>query len=771
MPRESPMLTHWGAFRVVREGDRLTDVRPIAGDAEPSAIGQSLLDTRDHPLRITRPMVRAGYLRGERGPTCARGTEPFVAVDWPTANALVGGALLEVRARHGNGAIYAGSYGWASAGRFHQPQAQLHRFLSLFGGFTGSRHTYSTGAAEVLLPHVLMPLRSFIAATPGWAEVAAHARLVLAFGGLAAKNSQVNFGGVARHRVAAGMQACREAGVRIVSLSPLRDDAPETAGAEWVPLRPGSDTAVMLAMAHVLVVEGLIDRDFVERCCEGFEPFRAYLLGEAADRTAKTPEWAAALSGVPAARIAELARALASTRSLLSVSWSVQRADHGEQPIWAAVALAALAGSMGKPGGGLAIGANAMHSLGSGTPSPALPALPSPPNPIADFIPSARLADMLLHPGEPYPFDGTARRYPDIRLVYWAGGNPFHHHQQLGRLVRAWRRPETVIVHEPFWTATARHADIVLPCATALERNDLGAGANDGWLLAMKQALPPPEDARSDHAIFAGLAAQLGFEQAFTEGLDEMGWLRWLYATAHERWSAHGIHLPDFERFWAAEQFGISLPQSKSPPCAALRDDPAAHPLPTPSGKVELASRVIAGFNTPDCPGHPAWLPPREWLGSDAAIRYPLHLVSNQPATRLHSQLDFGRTSKSTKRDGREPCRIHPADAAQRGIRHGDVVRLFNDRGACFCVALVTDRVMPGVVALATGAWFDPERPGDPWSACRHGNPNSLTRDAGTSSLAQATAAQSCLVQLERVAPENAPEPHPFEPPEIIHPH
>ncbi|MBV9377892.1 MAG: Asp-tRNA(Asn)/Glu-tRNA(Gln) amidotransferase GatCAB subunit C, partial [Alphaproteobacteria bacterium] len=169
-------------------------------------------------------------------------------------------------------------------------------------------------------------------------------------------------------------------------------------------------------------------------------------------------------------------------------------------------------------------------------------------------------------------------------------------------------------------------------------------------------------------------------------------------------------------------------------------------PLPTPSGKIEIASAAIAGFGYPDCPGHPAWLPRTETPNA----RFPLQLIANQPATRLHSQLDFGATSLKSKIQNREPVRINPQDAAARGIRDGDVVRLFNDRGACLAGAVLSDALLPGVVQLSTGAWYDPEDPAADNPMCVHGNPNVLTRDAGTSRLAQGCTGQLTVIELER---------------------
>jgi len=182
----------------------------------------------------------------------------------------------------------------------------------------------------------------------------------------------------------------------------------------------------------------------------------------------------------------------------------------------------------------------------------------------------------------------------------------------------------------------------------------------------------------------------------------------------------------------------------------AFRQNPQTAPLPTPSGKIEITSETVASFGYSDCPGHPAWLPPSEGLQSPLAARFPLQLIANQPATRLHSQLDFGAVSLASKIRGREPVRIHPRDAAARGIRGGDVVRLFNGRGACLAAAVLSDELLPGVVQLSTGAWYDPANPAAEKPLCVHGNPNVLTRDAGTSRLAQGCTGQLTLVEIER---------------------
>jgi biotin/methionine sulfoxide reductase len=362
----------------------------------------------------------------------------------------------------------------------------------------------------------------------------------------------------------------------------------------------------------------------------------------------------------------------------------------------------------------------------------------------------ARIADMLLHPGERFIYNGGEHRYPDIRLVYWAGGNPFHHHQDLNRLRLAWRKPETLIFHEQFWTAAAKTADIVLPVTTGLERDDIGCAAREPYLIAMKKAREPTGEARDDYAIFRAIAQRMGVGEAYSAGRETGEWLSLMYEEARARSAKAGVCLPAFEEFWEAgiaEAIGTQEPPVMLAP---FRADPEANPLRTPSGKIEIYSERIASFGYDDCPPHAAWLEPIEWLGGKVAERYPLHMLSDQPADKLHSQLDHSPHSRATKVNGRQPITLHPDDAATRGIAEGDVVRVFNDRGACLAAARLSDRIRRNVVRLSTGAWFDPADADSNRPLEKHGNPNALTLDIGTSKLSQGCSAQTCLVEIER---------------------
>jgi biotin/methionine sulfoxide reductase len=759
-----PQSSHWGTFDAKVSDGEVIEVRPGAFEGEPSPILANIVGSARHRARVERPMVREGWLEDGPGPSSRRGCDRFVAMEWPEVMDRLSAELGRVVRTHGNAAIYGGSYGWSSAGRFHHAQSQLHRFLNGLGGYTRSVNTYSLGASEVILPRVLGANTAVIRRATSWSQIVASTELLVAFGGVPIKNSAIKAGGSSTNTARTDIQRATGRGMECVVFSPIRDDAPDPPTTTLYSLRPGTDVAVMLGLAFVLLEEGLYDADFVARYCVGFERFSAYLTG-AEDGCAKSPEWAAELADVPAEAIRRLARRMATRRTMVSVSWSLQRIDHGEQAPWMGIVLAAMLGQIGLPGGGFGHGYGSSGEVGNEELPFGLPTFPQGKNPIRSFIPVSRLSDMLLGPGSEMDYNGQRIVLPDIRIVYWCGGNPFHHHQDLARLRRALGRPDTVVVHEPYWTAMARHADVVLPTTSTLEREDMGGSRNDPYLVAMHQAVAPYGEARDDYAAFSDLAYRLGFGDAFTEGRTPREWLVHLY----ERWrgqaAAGGFALPGFDDFWDAGRLRLPT-RGPSNLLEAYRHDPEAHPLATPSGRIEIFSSTIESFGYPDCRGHPRWMPSREWTAEDGTSRSGLRLIANQPRTRLHGQLDFGRYSQDSKIHGREPLRMHPGDAAQRGIGDGEVVRVFNERGSCLVGVRYSGAMRPGVVQLSTGAWYDPLDPCDPDAMCVHGNPNVLTRDVGSSRLAQACTGQHALVEVERYR-DDLPPIRAFDPPSV----
>jgi biotin/methionine sulfoxide reductase len=346
------------------------------------------------------------------------------------------------------------------------------------------------------------------------------------------------------------------------------------------------------------------------------------------------------------------------------------------------------------------------------------------------------------------------------------GGNPFHHNTNLNRFLRAWQQPDTVITHEPWWNPPAKTADIVLPATTTMERNDILAADQQRHYVAMYQVIEPVAQSRNDFDIFVELADRLGFKEAYTEDRDEMAWLRHMYDGALLKARERGFCPPEFDEFWSTGYYEFPHePAEDKLPLAAFIADPLGSPLKTPSGRIEIFSAAIERYAYPDCPPHPSWLEPFEWLGAATTQRYPLHLLTNQPASRLHSQLDAGTLSRASKAGDRERLFLNTQDAERRGIRTGAVVRVFNDRGAFLASAFLSNDLLEGVTQIATGAWYDPEVPGTP-SLDKHGNPNVVTTDKGTSRLAQSSAAQSALVEVELCL--DPPPVTAFDPPDIV---
>ncbi|MGX5846653.1 molybdopterin-dependent oxidoreductase [Mesorhizobium sp. PL10] len=736
--------SHWGNY-ILTDGDR-PSLLPDPSDPQPSRIGRGWVSAaRDPALRIARPSIRKGWLEGDKG--ARRNDDSYVEVSWARATYLASSELRRVINLYGNGAIFGGSYGWASAGRFHHAQSQLKRYLNLIGGYTSHRNTYSHGAAEVILPRIVgISNEDFLDGATSWPLILENCTLLVAFGGISPRTAQIEPGGTSQHEVASQLNEIASRGIKAINISPIRGDLAAVSNARWMPIRPGTDTALMLALAFELHANEWHDVAFLNRYTSGWSKFKAYLTGDL-DELPKTPDWASDICGISAQEIRDLAAEMARERVMISVCFGVQRGDHGEQPVWAGMALAAMLGQIGEPGTGFGFGYGSLTAVGRPQPIVRWPAFPQGSNPVSDFVPVARITDMLLNPGVPYKYDGETRIYPDIRLVYWAGGNPFHHQQDLNRLSEAWTRPETVIVNEHTWTATARRADIVLPCTTPLEREDIMVNRRDSSLVYMSRAFEPFAEARDDHAIFRELANQTDVGPEFHENRDTEAWLRWMWSRCREVADRKGFTLPLFDRFREIGKFDLPLEAEPRISLGEFVRDPEGNPLRTESNKITLFNEAIADMNAEDCPGHPAWMEPVEWLGNAQAGQ--LHLISGQPDTRLHGQLDNGSEAQASKIHGREPCMLHPQTAKKLGVGGGDIVRLHNGRGACLAGVTVSEGIHPDCISLATGAWFDPQTvSGEVLEV--HGNPNVLTLDKGTSSLAQATIGHTCLVYIEK---------------------
>ena len=759
--------SHWGTYRAKVNNGKVTELIGWENDKDPSPIGPGIVDIHDNQTRIDKPMIRKSWI--DNGPGTnnnLRGIDPFVAVSWDEAENIVAKELNRVRENFGNSSIFGGSYGWASAGRFHHAQSQLHRFLNCIGGYTRSKFTYSFAAAEAMVPHILGSYRAYLDTCTSWDSIEENTELFVCFGGVPLKNGQIAQGGTGSHNQKEKLISSAKAGIRFVNLSPLKSDLLDEVKGKWLPLRPNTDVAIMLGLAHTLYKENLYSEIFIEKYTEGFDIFLPYLLGDL-DGVVKDANWASEISEISSDEIISLARDMSSKRTMISVSWSLTRQDHGEQPFWAAIMLASMLGQIGLPGGGFGFGYSATNHIGGQFSIIPGAAFPQSDNKIDNFIPVARISDLLLNPGETFHFDGKEYEYPDIKLIYWAGGNPFHHHQDINKLLLAWQKPETIISNEWCWNSLAKYSDIILPCTTPLERQDIMLTPRDPYVISMSKLVEPFKEAKSDFDIFKGIAKKMDVENLFTEGRDEEDWQKWIYQeTSVKSKSLKNIDFPSYQEFRKIGWFKVPPPKENTIMLKDFREDPTKFPLSTPSGKIEIYSKTVDSFNYDDCPGHPTWLEPCEWLGSKNK-NYPLHLISNQPKNKLHSQMDHGGYSKSFKIKDREPIEMNSVDASSRGINEGDIVKLFNDRGACLAGVNINDNIRPGVVQISTGAWYDPEDTKNLKTICKHGNPNVLTKDKGTSKLGQGPIAHSCLIEVELVKDKISPVTA-FDPPVII---
>lgn len=782
--RETLTASHWGLFYALTKDGRLTGARPFEKDCAPSPNLEDIASLPYAEARILEPMVRRSFLERGKDSRADRGNDSYVPVSWDKALDLAADAIRSTYRDFGPSAVWGRSYGWKSPGSVNNSIALLQRLLNLMGGYIETGNSYSTAAIGTILPYALgiKDPRS-----TGWDTILEHTERIVLWGCDPLVTNDIDWTTTLHEGTEIFRSLKGHPRIRTIAVNPVCPRTAQEIGSQWIAARPGTDCALMLGILYVLIKENLADEAFLSRCTTGWPELRSYVLGDE-DGIAKTPAWAAAESGVPAHDIEALARDMAAHRTMIMFGWGPQRARYGELPPWMAVALAAALGQIGLPGGG--IGTN-YHYCNGGCPpgtGPQLGQIPSrvpPAVPVVHpwkgsrAVPVARMADVLAHPGKVIAWNGSRIEYPDVHLVFWAGGNPFAHHPDTRRLEEAWRRPDAVIVAESFWNATARHADIVLPASTFLERTDItpiGTYINDGIVL-MKQAIDPIGGSKSDYAIFSALARRLGLEEPFTEGLTEAEWIRKLYEDARSRSLASGLKtlLPKWVSF---EKAGVILyPHEKKNEgyvaFADFRRDPEAHPLKTETGKIVLYSERIASLGYADCPPHPAYLKPYEAYGNAehaadaAALEHPeggyLQLVSPKSDARLHSQLNAV-TFRKSQIAGREICLINPADASLRNIATGDVIRVSSLRGAILAGAVVTDSVRPGAVVVHHGGWFDPQKV-DGEALDVHGSSNVLTPDDPASSLSCGNIASTALVQVAKWTGK-APEVKVFEPPE-----
>jgi len=650
------------------------------------------------PDRLKFPLKRVG----------PRGKGQFERISWDEALDTVAGELVRIKETYGPQAIllYTNSvmgvwtlHGYAGI-PLHQLLAGLGGFTSTWGGASYEGSVFNTRATYGTL------------STGHTRDDLLNSRLIILWGMNPAESI---FGTNTAWYVA----RAREGGARVVVVDPRYTRTAAVLADEWIPIRPGTDAAMLVAMAHVMIAENLQDKTFLDRYTVGFDEYKDYVVG-VADGVAKTPAWAEAKTGVPADTIAALARQYAGIKpAALIPGFAAGRTAYGEQYHRAASALAAMTGNVGIHGGGAAgFDRGPVGSQIYGTPisetkeatyEQQLKALDIPRR-LKTRPHACRVWDAIL--------EGTAGGYPsDIKMAYVALGNPLNQLPHINKGVNALKKLDFIVVHEQVMTATSRYADILLPVATHWERNDIARPWLSGpYFLYLNKVIESLPEVKTDFQICRELASRLGItmpfpgmpeEEAIGKIVDSIGDMK--------------EEIPDLETFKTHGVHKLEMPE----PGVCFKEqieDPDNNPFPTPSGKIEIYCQRIADLNNPEIPPIPKYI--KQWEGPDDPLTeiYPLQLVTIHHRTRAHSIFDNNPWLKDL-----EPQRlwINTLDAEIRDIGDGDEVKIFNDRGVTVIPAKVTERIMPGVVCLGEGAWYRPDDRGQD----RGGNPNVLTRN------------------------------------------
>lgn len=669
-----------------------------------------------HPDRLNYPLKRVGD----------RGEKKYERISWDEAMETIVRELTRVRDTYGSSSIFFTAAG--HLGALHTAGA-LAKALSMFGGYTttygnisseGAVYAVMASYGDVMVGHSREDLQnSKLIIMLGWDPV----RMI------SGTDCIYN------------LTKAKEKGIRVISVDPRFTHTAATFADEWIPIIPGTDVAFLVGMANVIIKENLQDQAFIDKYSIGFEVFKDYVLGKE-DGIEKTPEWASKICGIPGKRIESLAREYATTKpACLMDCQGPARAAMGEQYNRAAITLTTMTGNVGKPGGS-ACGGLMGIPFGHMFRSAGIPGIK---NPTEAGGPSIRgTLDLNLrlvrriHTNKIFDamLVGKAGGYPaDIKAAWFAGGNIMTQRGNVNKGDRALKSLEFTVGQDLFLTPTMRYCDIVLPIASFAEKNDLTRPWPSGpYLTYANRAIEPLGECKTDWEVGNLLAEKLGFEK-FNE-FDEDQWLRIFIANNPE----YQKYIKDYDTFKSDGIHRIEMTE----PYVAFRqqiEDPEHFKFNTPSGKIEIFSQRLADLNDGMIPPVAKYIPSPEDRNDPLLEKYPLQLLSPHPRVRVHSTLQNVDWLQEA-----EPhvVWINPADAEPRGIRDGDEVYVFNDRGKLAIKAWVTRRIIPGVVSIYEGAYYEPDENG----ICRGGCVNVLTND--TYSPGGAAALKSALVQVTR---------------------
>jgi anaerobic dimethyl sulfoxide reductase subunit A len=681
--------------------------------------------------------------------------------------------MVRIKSEYGNDALFV-PYGTGSYNQLNGSHV-ARRLMNLFGGCLGIYNSYSWGATNIATPTVYGTL-----VTGNQRQDWLNSRYIIMWGW---NPAEMRDGTNSDYFI----KLARENGARVVCIDPRHSLSAAALADEWIPIRPGTDAAMMSAMAYVMLTENLHDADFVRTHCVGFdasqmpvegaESYSDYLLG-ARDGIPKTPEWAEAITAVPAATIARIAREYATSKpAALVQGYGMQRRAYGEQVVRAGCVLAAISGNVGISGG-WASGLGLQADDGG----PHWTVFPLGENPVRASIPvflwtEACLRAQALTSAE--GVIGVPRLQNNIKLIYAVATNCLiNQHADVNRsaeILRDESKVEFIVVQDNFLTPTGMFADIILPACTQFET----WGVEDGWkygdeVILQPKLVEPPGESKSDYRICADLAERLGIGEAFTEGRDEKDWVDYCLQVFR---STRFPELPTLDEFIEKNLGAYSNPVTNPKIAFAdFRADPTKYPLNTPSGKIEIFSKQLHDMGNPnEIPAVPKYV--QEWehpfttettenteekqekisVDSVPSVvkKYSLQAIGHHTLARVHST-----HANNDWLQEAFPQRIfiNPIDAAARDIRDGDLVRVWNERGELVIPARVTPRILPGVVDIPQGAWWKPDANGVDHGGCI----NVLTSHKWTP-LAFGSAQQTIMVEVEKVGAKHCFAPTPIE--------
>ena len=650
-----------------------------------------------HVDRLSQPLMRAG----------ARGSGKFRPISWDEALQTIAEKFQHTISTFGTEALYFVTNTGSMATHHNTPRV-TRGFFSLMGTCTTTRGNPSYEGAHQ------SALATFGRTATGSSRdnlLASHLIILWGWNPLATR-----FG----PDTIPYLSQAKKAGVPIVCVDPRQSQTCHALADEWIPVKPGTDTALLAAMAYVMISEELLDTCTVEKYTHGFETFREYVTGET-DGVPKSPEWAHSICGTPVEAIVKLARSYIEKKPVsLIAGWAPGRTAYGEQFHRAISTLSAISGNMGIDGGHCAGGPDYID-MGNFEESSTVPRTRH------HTVHLARLYDALLDPK-------PEGKHPDCKLLYIVGCNLLNQNPNLNKGKQALMKMDFIVTHELFLTPTAKYADIVLPVKHFFEREDIGQPFVGGpYCIYMHKILTALPGVKSDADIFAEIAERMGISSG-NHPSDE-AWL--------ENFLDSEPQLPDLTSFRSDGVKRFSMQRAH----VAFREEienPDKHPFPTPSGKIEILSHRFAELNHPDIPPIPTHMTSWEGPQDPLVQQYPIQLISPHSRARANSQFD---NVQAMKKDADDDLWINPMDAQQRSIQNGDTVVVFNKRGRMCVTVKVTNRIMPGVASIDQGQWYAPDDQGIDRGGCA----NILTTDK--ISPAGAFASNTCLVQIEKWSP------------------